>query len=428
MGRKKRTSVCQRKKYHYKKRKFTKEDDNCLVKNGPLVEHGYSVPHELKIVEESEKCDPQGGWEYQCSAPSEMIKHETDNCDAQVDWENKNNAPGELEETIKCEPHVVDWEYNVQHELEETMKCEPHVDWYALTTTDFQTNDEPTHTDHEFKHVQLAEPTIEIETALAPLQILYNDLQACEFLKMYYLLDFNDDAINIIEMYRSSPERTGVKLSVVIDTEFHANLFVHRKEVSKSHPCWDGMPSEFSTAMLVENLMRRLRTFSVCFGNPDEEFHSIAPVNCLVKSGVTNHIVAFREGDFCATVGDVSYSSCIRSVNCSLIVESSRCKPCQGVRRMLKSRKSREIERSIKTKDMNFVHSKTSHKIMSRTNLITKIEQQKEEIKLLSSEVERLKKLCNKGRVWSISEKNESILIAHPFCKIAWSNLNSLKK
>ncbi|XP_062585177.1 uncharacterized protein LOC134246847 [Saccostrea cucullata] len=377
MARKKRTLICQRKKYHYKKRKITEE--NCQVKKGILQEHGYSAPQGLQTVVEMEKSDPQGGWNYQCSVPSQIIKQEKDECDAQVDGEHVNNVPEELEERVKCESQV---------------------NWYTLTTTELQTNEEST--DTEFNHVQLSQPSVEIETKVTPLQILYDNLHGSDFLKMLYFLDFNDDAINIIEMYRSSPARTGVKLSVLIDTEFHARLFVHRRELSKTHPCWVGMPSEFSTVTLVEDLMRRISSFSVCFGNPDEEFHSIVPVDGSVKSGVTtgnNDIVAFREGDFCAILGDVSYSSCIRSVNCPLLVQNSRCKPCQRIRHKLRMRKSRETERAMNAKDKNYLNSTDSHKIMSRTELIAKLEQQRKKIKSLSSEVEKLKKTCNNGRV-----------------------------
>lgn len=54
--------------------------------------------------------------------------------------------------------------------------------------------------------------------------------------------------------------------------------------------------------------MRRLSTFSVCFGNPDEDLQTLASVDTEITTANSTDIVAFREGDFCASKGNVSYT------------------------------------------------------------------------------------------------------------------------
>lgn len=86
--------------------------------------------------------------------------------------------------------------------------------------------------------------------------------------------------------------------------------------------------------------MRRLSTFSVCFGNPDEDLQILASVDTEITTANSTDIVAFREGDFCASKGNVSYHSCIRAKDCAMLVIGSRCKPCQDVRRTLQKKKT----------------------------------------------------------------------------------------
>lgn len=83
--------------------------------------------------------------------------------------------------------------------------------------------------------------------------------------------------------------------------------------------------------------MRLLSTFSVCFGNPDEDLQTPASVDTAITTANSTDIVAFCKGYFCASKGSVSYHSCtcIRAKDCAMLVIGSRCKPFQDVRRTL---------------------------------------------------------------------------------------------
>ena len=91
----------------------------------------------------------------------------------------------------------------------------------------------------------------------------------------------------------------------------------------------------------------------------------------------------------------MKYSSTIRSVNCSLLVKGSRCSYCANDRRMLRKRHQRSEERK-KSPPVNYVHHQYQYKNMRRENLLTKIAQQNTEMKAMSSEIEKLKRKCQR--------------------------------
>lgn len=139
--------------------------------------------------------------------------------------------------------------------------------------------------------------------------------------------------------------------------------------------------------------MRRLSTFSVCFGNPDEDLQTLASVDTEITTANSTDIVAFRAGDFCASKGNVSYHSCIRAKDCAMLVIGSRCKPCQDVRRTLQKRRLRDNQRKDRP-SKNFVHTGTPHNMMTWENLLTKLDQQRVEMKSLNRELSKLRQKC----------------------------------
>lgn len=88
-----------------------------------------------------------------------------------------------------------------------------------------------------------------------------------------------------------------------------------------------------------------------------------------------------------------------------MLVLGSRCKPCQDVRRTLQKRRLRENERKDRP-SKNFVHARTAHKVM------TKLDQQRMEMKSLNSELSKLrrkreKEIDTKGVQLQDSESGE---------------------
>lgn len=78
-----------------------------------------------------------------------------------------------------------------------------------------------------------------------------------------------------------------------------------------------------------------------------------------------------------------------------MLVLGSRCKPCQDVRRTLQKRRLRENERKDRPSE-NFVHARTAHKVMTRENLLTKLDQQRVEMKSFNTELSKLRRKCEK--------------------------------
>ncbi|XP_033725150.1 uncharacterized protein LOC117315115 [Pecten maximus] len=139
-----------------------------------------------------------------------------------------------------------------------------------------------------------------------------------------YQVNSYSEYIQIVELYPSADKvsQPTVKLTVTIDTDLSAKLFVHRIEICKDDDFWIGLPTLFDTPLKISAILEKLKSYTVCFGSPDECFQSMVEVGTLIdnNTGDTSSS-AYREGDFSAVKGDTRYSSTIRSTMCKLLVQ-----------------------------------------------------------------------------------------------------------
>lgn len=187
----------------------------------------------------------------------------------------------------------------------ETQDCESENDTFDATA-DISFSDRST-LDHSNNVTGIEEPEfhgqeisdqVEVETESTPIQHLAVEISSNSFISINFVIDISVHSIQIKELYNTISGKTSVKFCVCMNSELLASIFVHRQEIRRNIPCWDGMPLSFPSAKSVELLMRRLSTFSVCFGNPDEDLQTLASVNTEITTGNSSDIVAFREGDF----------------------------------------------------------------------------------------------------------------------------------
>lgn len=130
---------------------------------------------------------------------------------------------------------------------------------------------------------------VEVEAESTPIQHLAAEISSNSFISINFVIDVSVHSIQIMELYNTIPGKTSVKFCVCINSELSASIFVHRQEIRRNHPCWDGMPLSFPSAKSVELLMRRLSTFSVCFGNPDEDLQTLASVDTEITTANSRH-------------------------------------------------------------------------------------------------------------------------------------------
>ncbi|CAC5408066.1 unnamed protein product [Mytilus coruscus] len=71
------------------------------------------------------------------------------------------------------------------------------------------------------------------EPCLSPFQTLCGLLQVR--INDPYILSCTDNEIRIVELYQISSRDISIKLSVIIDSNFCAKIYVHRKEVSRDN-------------------------------------------------------------------------------------------------------------------------------------------------------------------------------------------------
>ena len=230
-------------------------------------------------------------------------------------------------------------------------------------------------------------------------------------LRSPYVMNTNAKNIEILSFYESK-EKTSVKYRIKVDEEFHVCLKVHNVEISRKHEIWDGLPKLYTKVQDIDLLLSKLNTFNVCCGNNDEELiHSFAQIGARITllpvlsetSSSEIHESGYREGDFGASdqIGNC-YDSTIRSVKCVLLVKGMRCCHCKWYRQSLQNRKYCIMSKQKKNIDFNA--SKYQHCYMTREMLIDKINQQKDDIKTLESEMTKLKR---QYRILENQKKNE---------------------
>ncbi|XP_063406171.1 uncharacterized protein LOC134690127 [Mytilus trossulus] len=151
----------------------------------------------------------------------------------------------------------------------------------------------------------------------------------------------SSDHMQIIEHYPSS-RSVYVKLTVIIHNDFSAKLYVHGIELSREHDIWLGLPSVYDNIASIEKLLSKLKSYTVCSGNHEQEFLDLTPVGSTIEHATdAQSCRGFKEQDFGAVKGTINYSSTVCNVSCLLLVQGNRCSPCTRLRRILISRKHR---------------------------------------------------------------------------------------
>ncbi|XP_021369068.1 uncharacterized protein LOC110460463 isoform X2 [Mizuhopecten yessoensis] len=209
-----------------------------------------------------------------------------------------------------------------------------------------------------------------------------------------FLLDPHHKNIHLLQLYRSG-NRSVVKTCVTIKEDFTATVNVHGSDISREHELWSGLPAIYDSVSAVHGLLRCLCKYSVCIGNPDVELQDLIPVGSVLTDSNSLSIWAYREGDFCASRGDVSYNSTVRSVKCCLLVEGASCASCASCASFRKALQDREYNHGLfvsKSAKSDSLHRRTPLVTVSYGMLQQKLKQQKDKIRSLESELDALRR------------------------------------
>ncbi|KAK6180352.1 hypothetical protein SNE40_012523 [Patella caerulea] len=191
----------------------------------------------------------------------------------------------------------------------------------------------------------------------------------------------NDFVLKFVSFYNSST--MSIKACVIIDMSFNVTVQIHRMDLPKDSTFWIGLPHIYKTVHDIARLLQKLEQWNVCMGNYESDLIDILPSDMKSTS-------AYREYDMGAFEGDIKYSSTIRSVQCELIVSSGlRCQKCSIYRSTLRKTKQRKKMAVDKTLNGS---SRKSHAVMSKPELIMKVDSLKGRSEKLKVENHKLKK------------------------------------
>ena len=124
-----------------------------------------------------------------------------------------------------------------------------------------------------------------------------------------------------------------VRISVALYAEKTLEIHVHRRKVDLPKSA----PSVQLNVQSVCTLLSYLNEISVCIGNPDDHIVGLIPEVGGGLSGRTGSLIAYREGDFMAQCGNVSYSGTLRHVDCRMLAFGACCSNCQEIRSTLRN-------------------------------------------------------------------------------------------
>lgn len=121
--------------------------------------------------------------------------------------------------------------------------------------------------------------------------------------------------------------------------------------------------------------------------------------------------MAFREGDYSATTGPITYHGTIRSTKCLLLTDILKCKDCAVYRRTLKKTLERETKKHP-VSQVNWLKSKKGEVRMTEVEKLQKLKQYKQYTHELETKCRKLERqishlIQKKGVRLSQSENND---------------------
>ena len=206
----------------------------------------------------------------------------------------------------QCEntTHGLPWsdqsERDTIHTNEETCdQTPPDVQFNPISSDEVQSERDTN--EETFVQTETRSPDVQFKTLAMHLKITSSNA---------VVIDHSE--INIIKHNRSG-EKTIVQQVLTVKSNYEAVIHVHQRRIPDDHEIWNGLPQLFETPEAVNKLLERLSNYSVCVGNPDENFQGLVPIGSGLSDNKSSTIYAYREGDFCSKDGYKEYNSTIRS-------------------------------------------------------------------------------------------------------------------
>ena len=215
----------------------------------------------------------------------------------------------------------------------------------------------------------ISQPLLPINSQLVSLEDLILEIPKIDCKR--FLVDVQTDQVTFVKCYQG--ENPTAMIHVTIDHSLTPTIRVHNNVVLSAHPLLSDLPSDLYSAQNVRTFLSSLDKLRVCIGNPDEKFHSY--LSSKSKG------LAYCEGDMGASFGDFSYSSTIRSLECTyLVIETLdwinlRCPACNIHRRKLTVWLGRRMKINRKNTQPGQFQCVVCNEIFTtRTNVVTHME------------------------------------------------------
>ncbi|XP_070545584.1 uncharacterized protein [Ptychodera flava] len=179
-----------------------------------------------------------------------------------------------------------------------------------------------------------------------------------------------------------------ISKSVKINSDLSIAITVHGQQLHPDHPIFNKCFIKSKQHIL--RFLSELDKFNICCGNFDEDFLELVPSVTVLSHAGQKAISAFREGNFCAISTDgVRYETTIRSVECSLLTNGTRCHSCSKYRGTLRSMRSRNTRSHLK--DRISTQSRVAYTNLNKDELCGRLRHTKAQLKLLQARDKRIK-------------------------------------
>ena len=160
---------------------------------------------------------------------------------------------------------------------------------YEAVQYEMTSNDTDSVTSETEREVEVEEVTVTVESE--QFKTLTSDIKKCASERDFSVRETEND-ITLIKFYLS--DSLSVKYTIQLDSCFNCKVFVHRKAIEPSHILWRDLPRVFSNLDSFLKLLDKLETLNVCCGNSNVEFQTLVPIGAALTSKTDTTVLAYR--------------------------------------------------------------------------------------------------------------------------------------
>ena len=153
----------------------------------------------------------------------------------------------------------------------------------------------------------------------------------------WYFSYSNESELRIFEIFRQVLHKPMVILRLLlIKHDLTWEVYLADHTVPRHCAIFSHFPPSITNDILL-SLIGAVSSASICQGNFEERYITMARIRKGIFTSQNGETVAFLDESFCVVVDGKQYSATIRHAKCELLINSNLCPSCNGFRDILRA-------------------------------------------------------------------------------------------